>query len=527
MLLPVIGRELRASARQPFTYTLRLLAVLALLMVALWFTFHGQLAVGLGGELFGALHLVFFCAIWVLVPLLCADCISRERREGTLPLLFLTPLRPSTIVSAKALAHGLRALSLWLAVVPVLTICLVAGGVDWAEVMVSALVNLSALVLALGAGVVASARTRVWARSLVIAFTLSLLLCIGLVLAFSWVASWAGGRRTRLYFSQWGWTGFGFAVQLALNRQVWQEWLSFQRSGVSPILWTFGLTALLSILVALFLLQFAGWNVKHTWREQPPSPFIRWLQDKLFRPVLFQHWLKRWLSWELHRNPIGWLEQRSWSGRLVLWSWFAVMVCVYSSLFANLSLYQRVFHQAQCFLAWLLAGSMALSAAGSFRRERETGVLELLLVAPLRESQIILGRLRGLWTQFLPAVVLLCAVWLYCATFLTSAREFPSVLFYIVTFATLPVVGLYFSLAKSNFIAAFLWTLAVQVLVPALLVAALSYLYYPALAGYNAEEGDPAELVRAGLQAGIALVVFWRLHATLKSRRFALTAKSG
>ena len=45
--------------------------------------------------------------------------------------------------------------------------------------------------------------------------------------------------------------------------------------------------------------------------------------------------------------------------------------------------------------------------------ERESGVLELLLVSPLGEKQIIAGRLSGLWGQFAPAAVLLLAIWAY------------------------------------------------------------------------------------------------------------------
>ena len=60
----------------------------------------------------------------------------------------------------------------------------------------------------------------------------------------------------------------------------------------------------------------------------------------------------------------------------------------------------------------IFVGSIALSAAGSFRRERELGaVTELLLVAPLRVGQIVAGRVRSLWGQFLPAVTLFLAVW--------------------------------------------------------------------------------------------------------------------
>src|SRR2546427_10488082 len=113
-LLPVISRELRASARHAFTYYLRLLGAGALVLASLLFGLEHGFGPTLGGRLFAQLHSTLFLAIWVLVPLLTADCLSRERREGTLGLLFLTRLRATDIVVAKGLAHGLRALSLWL-----------------------------------------------------------------------------------------------------------------------------------------------------------------------------------------------------------------------------------------------------------------------------------------------------------------------------------------------------------------------------------------------------------------------------
>src|SRR5581483_5796418 len=94
----------------------------------------------------------------------------------------------------------------------------------------------------------------------------------------------------------------------------------------------------------------------------------------------------------------------------------AVMVSFYSVAFHDLmgnAMLGRSFYSLQKFMAWLLLGSLAMTAAGSFRRERESGVLELLLVSPLNEKQIIGGRLRGLWAQFLPAFVLLLGVGMY------------------------------------------------------------------------------------------------------------------
>ncbi len=154
------------------------------------------------------------------------------------------------------------------------------------------------------------------------------------------------------------------------------------------------------MLVAAVLV--AGAKTRRSWQEEPPSRRQVWLQRTFCTPVLWVAFFRRWMRWKLERNPIGWLEQRTWSGRLVTWGWFAVLISIYSAVLTD---HQFLMNgdDLQETMAWLLAGSMAMSAAGSFRRERDTGVLELLLVSPLGENQIISGRLGGLWSQFLPA----------------------------------------------------------------------------------------------------------------------------
>ena len=111
------------------------------------------------------------------------------------------------------------------------------------------------------------------------------------------------------------------------------------------------------------------------------------------------------------------------------------------------------------------------SRVQSLRRERETGVLELLLVSPVSVGQIISGRVRGLWGQFLPAVVVLLGVWLYFANAFdqTDKSDVWEILFFGSVFLTLPVIGLYFSLHNSNFISAFLWTVFVGLLLPGIM----------------------------------------------------------
>ena len=523
ILLPVIERELRTSARHSFTYLLRVLGVLALLLVIGWFALRGELGPDCGGELFRALHGVLFFAIWLLAPLLTADCISRERREGTLPLLFLTPLKPPGIVWAKSTAHGLRALSLWLAVVPVLAICLVAGGLGWTEIVISVLVNFSALCVATAAGLVASALSRVWTRAMAVAMLLAFGLFLSHLTLIPGCVRMVGGPWNPDEFHPWA--GLAFALNVD---GAWQS--RWGTIGGALLLKTFGLFALLSLGVLVLLVRFSAWRVKRTWQERPASARIEWLKNKLVAPAVFASVLRRWLRWELQRNPIGWLERRSWSGRLVVWSWLAVVICIYSSLFANQAMYSHGFHSLQMVLAWLLAGSIAVSAAGSFRRERETGVLELLLVAPLREWQIIGGRVRGLWGQFLPSIILLCLVWLYCASFLSEESEWLPMLLSLVTFATLPIVGLYFSLTRSNFVVALLCTVVLQMIVPVVLGQVAQFLSDTGMTPYvttgGPEQDWVALLAAPTFQLLLAWFLGWRLHENLRHRSFAMEGRA-
>jgi ABC-type transport system involved in cytochrome c biogenesis permease component len=228
-------------------------------------------------------------------------------------------------------------------------------------------------------------------------------------------------------------------------------------------------SSLVVLLLSLGLLWLAARNVRRRWREEPPSARVQQMEKVFCEPVIGVAFLRGWMRRKLARNPIGWLEQRRWSGRLVTWSWFAIIISVQSAVLTDPNFF-RSYGGAQAVMACLLAGSMAASAAGSFRRERETGVLELLLVSPLTTGQIIGGRLRGLWGQFLPSIVMLLGVWLHFASILRSVDynrgELGSVWFFLVTFAVVPVIGLYFSVRCKAFISAFLFTLAFVFVLP-------------------------------------------------------------
>src|SRR5262245_52416268 len=96
MVLPIAIRELRTAARKRVTHIVRFLVPLFAFVIVIGYfdVFTTNSALGAAGaRAFGCLaHVLFYLC---LVPglFLTADCLSSEKREGTLGLLFLTDLK--------------------------------------------------------------------------------------------------------------------------------------------------------------------------------------------------------------------------------------------------------------------------------------------------------------------------------------------------------------------------------------------------------------------------------------------------
>ena len=486
---PVIARELRAQARLAFTYGIRMLGASALMAASLIFALDYGFAPDLGGKMFGYLNCTLFFSIWVMAPIIAADCLSRERREGTLGLLFMTPLKAHDIVLAKGLVHGLRVLTLWLAMLPIMTLPFLEGGVGWREGVMSVLVNFSAICWALAAGLLASSFAKRWLRAQISAgvlgfcFMLTFMILNGSTLQFLLMA--AAGGRSRLTF--WGRGGPWFLYGMNIKDPMvagffaatdidgwWRQVLGTAGGARQAFFAAQAAMALMSSLLLTLVVRVAAWRLQRVWQEEPGSARRQWIERKLFTPIIWVSFLRRWMHRKLERNPIGWLEQRTWSGRVVIWSWFAVMVSLYSAALDG-SFSDRTLDRIQSLMAWLLLGSIAASAAGSFQRERESGVMELLLVSPMTTGQIIGGRVRGLWGQFLLAAALQLGIWVYFGTAIPNAEsDYEGIFFFCASFMTLPVIGLYYSLRRKNFVGAWLSTLIVGLAAPFGIRGALS-----------------------------------------------------
>lgn len=547
--LPVIIRELRAEARNPATFSMRLAAPGLVLGMLTFLSFTRGLADDAGGELFRTLHIGMYLAIWLLVPLMAADCISRERREGTLGLLFLTPLAPLDIVVAKSLVHMLRAGLAWLAVLPVLAVPLLLGGVSGTMILCSLLVNATALGWAMAAGLVASAFSRRRMQALTLAGGLAFLGFCGAALT----AGWSVGFGLKGSFPlPWGETlmpllGLGWEVNFTLNsRLLWeiysgQSFILMGGNGLPTttqqwaILWICGRPVVVSLMALFVAVLLAGRAIRLNWQEKPPSRRYLWFLRVFCEPLFWRSFFNRWIRRKLEKNPIGWLEQRSWVGRTAVGAWVAVVASFYISIFSDNMVFRRAMTPMQFTAGMGLALAMTVVAAGSFRRERELGVMELLLITPQPEGDIALGRLRGIWEQFAPAMGLLLGIWLWASLSFGTPGEWQYVLFFAATFMNLPVTGLYQSLKQRGLLAAMLWTLWLGVFLPlgllrlgrALLPLALPFRFLsgmelPGVDSVIAWLTEHAWLLPALWQLGCARWYWQRLRRTLKERSFPM-----
>lgn len=414
---PILQRELREQARQRSGHWLRVLGA-AVVMAVLAFGWDARLLAQQrdGRGIFSGLNHVLITAIWLIAPVLTADCLSREKREGTLGLLFLTPLTARDVVLGKAFVHALRAFTIVLAAVPVLAIPVLMGGVGWMDALRMLLVQLAVLGLALVAGLVASSVTTHWLRARLLALAMAggaagvfLLLTV----SFSTVLSWIGmGSR------------LGGTTPLMLFNYHWREWLhrlgyyggaasTFWRpTGGTGSSWA-GLllaTALLVCTVGLIWLavRFATTGIRRTWQAQPPPPKVSRAVDWLTRVRAPKAWWRRQRSRLLDRNPVVWRQTSTWSARVTTAGWLIVTMVLAS---------QAILHDGwadagagQWLGRRLLLVGVAFAAASSFREEKDSGGLELLLVTPLSPQQLVSGRLRGMFRQFAPSVLVLLLV---------------------------------------------------------------------------------------------------------------------
>ena len=469
----VIGRELLEAARNPAHYRMRWLAGLAgTVLLQLMFVRFGT-AGEMGNVLFGVIHGAAVASLLLFGPVTTADSLSKEKRGGTLDLLFLTPLTPPRVVTAKFVAGFVRLFSLWLVFIPLAIVPVLAGGLNARPILVALGLQFAVMLMMLTTGLLASALSRRVVSAVILAVVLG-----GL---FLWTAQTAAIQIVELRHPT-GLVAPGFvtvvggatimvsAPEASLFRT---EWL--QALPVIDLILQFAFV----LVMAVLLLRLTAACLK---KRDDPSEYriVRWFRRTFLTPRYWTQAFRRSMNQKMDRNPLIWLEYRTaWSrvGRtalIALLIFAESWILIYSSLIQELIL----LHVAA---AGFLLAIIAVTSATSFRREKETGAFELLLVAPMTEWSLLGGRLRAVWSYYFPVLLTLVALVHWTSFIGYEIDELGNIgplSFYeadlpvartaslACSVVTVPIAGLFYALRMKNLIPALCATLFVGIILP-------------------------------------------------------------
>lgn len=396
--LPIVGRQLHVLARRPVHYWLRTGTVLLFCVAAAMCIWEGrwQDTTTVGRELFGVLSGLAFFGSLLLGVLSTADCISSEKRDGTLGLLFLTDLKGIDVVFGKLVAHGLTSLYLLGAVLPVMALPVLMGGVTGQQLWQMALVVLNGMFFALSAGILVSVLARGTRAAYLFTVLLVGLITLGLPLGEGLFHALTTGNYHGPVIGRIGpLMGYIAAIATGMlpnrNEYFWQSVLSTHLLG-----WGF-LMAAASIIPRVW--QERGLTVKQLkFRER----MTRWSIGNSTERAAYRRAM-------LDRNPICWLDDRYRLQKSLLW---AAFLSVLTFLMWMFTLYPADFLSGEAVIFSIVASQcvlliwVALWATHRLAEDKRSGALELLLATPISVDEIVAGRLLAIRRHF--GWVLLC-----------------------------------------------------------------------------------------------------------------------
>jgi len=401
--LPIVERELRVASRRRGTYLGRMTGALVAMAIGGW------IMLGMHENAPGEMGMVLFVALSAMLCLyslgagarITSDCLSEEKREGTLGLLFLTDLKGYDIVSGKLVANSLNIFYGLLSAFPVLGISLLMGGVTPGEFWRMSLTATNLLFLSLAVGMFASAICRDERKATSLAFAVLLLVLAAAPLI---ELSLNLAHRNRTATTQWLVFSPAFAAFAAFTPRI----------GFKPHdYWT--ATLLTQAYVWIFFL-LASAIVPRSWQDKAARPpfALRTLWRRIFHtdPVLETARRARLLE----VNPFLWLAARDPLKITVVWIVMAALTglwiwgyLTWTSDWTNIPNYIM----SAVLLHTLLKFWLATEACQRFVQDRKSGALELLLSTPLSVGEILRGQRLGLFRQFAGPALYVLAIDLF------------------------------------------------------------------------------------------------------------------
>jgi hypothetical protein len=385
--LPIATRELQVTSRRKATYYWRSFAGLnaACLTLAFVFTgFNGALSTASAGE---TAFEILACAGYAFAAyagsLLTADCISEERRDGTLGLLLLTDLTGFDIVFGK-LSRLANPVFCLVAAFPTLGFALILGGVSVGNFLGVGFALLNALFFFASMGLLISALACNGPQAVGVASFAALLFSSPGFLALSGIHP----SLATLVLSPAGMflSAMGTTFSAVPASIYWWSFLATHLMG-----WTF--LAAASFLVTRISLEQGK---VRTWRRRPRN---------------------RVSAAEWGSDPVLSLVARSMKGPTTPW-WFGLGLAAFVVLtfvtamvvspsgWFDLPTFGII--AIGCHLALKFAA--ANDACRCLTGRRQSGELELLLTTPLDQDALVQGSAIALKRQLLWPVLLVLAL---------------------------------------------------------------------------------------------------------------------
>ncbi len=396
--LTVAERELRTAAKRKGTHRARWITAALFLGFLLWLFWVSDALTrrGAGLQIFQASTALMFAYCIVVGTAVTADCLSSERREETLGLLFLTNLNSAEIVGGKFCSTALSSVYRLAAIFPMLALPILMGGITLAYFWKAILALVVTIFFAMASGFVATSVCRRQFTAIALALGLGIFFGVGPMAAAAIVRAW---KPTVAWADK-------LAAFCPLYSLISAE--GVRVFGAND--YWFSLLAVTG--VAFLWLAFVTWRLARTWRDRPKS---RSLFDRF---SFFKRWrwqgaagqiaLRRRL---LDINPFFWLGGRKQISSPVFLGLAVVMAIVCSYVMAPW--FGRLFGKGvgaaspmvgQLF-SWLWTGLAlhlmtaylaAMTASQRLAEDKQSGALELVLSTPTSERTIA----RGLWMAY-------------------------------------------------------------------------------------------------------------------------------
>ncbi len=529
-VLPIVARELRVSARRWGTYVLRLGAAasaIALATIVYWVVSRdgGVRPADMGKVIFGVLNGFAFLYALLIGVRVTSDCISSEKREGTLGLLFLTDLKGLDIVLGKLVASALDSFYALVSTLPVLAIPILLGSVTPGEIWRAAISLLSTAMFSVCAGMFVSAFSVNERKATAGTFLLISFIAVGIPLLVLLIGAYLRlNDELQLLFT----LSPGTSMVAALtNNPVAIPWEMFWTS----ISFTWCYSIAFAGVAALVVPRI--WQQGVEAKSGTSGPRGGAAADALRRSERQQL---------LDISPTCWLGNR---GRLRgIWLWVFLACALAGWLWAYVEdssmMLALGMNAGWMFLVHaVIKVFVASEAVRTYGEEFKQGALELILCTPLTVGEIIRGQILNVVRYFRWPIlaVLIADVFLLIAgrttggidADLSTTSQFFSAMmvFFVIDCAAITVVGLWHGLISRNSRQAITSTLVRLMVLPWLMFGLLNL--FASLVARRAIPGDFQLAVLIALSLLINGLFGWQaweqLHQNL--RRVAASRYGG